>query len=43
VAAFFLKARIIKDQHPIPGAGQGQHLGDPLAVEGLLIPDHVGQ
>ena len=43
VAALFLKACIIKDQHPIPGAGQGQHLGDPLPVEGLLIPDHVGQ
>ena len=43
VPSLFLKARIIKDQHPVPFAGQGLHLGDPLAVEGRLIPDHVGQ
>jgi hypothetical protein len=28
---------------PLPRVGQGQHLGNPLPVERLLIPPHVGQ
>ena len=35
--------RIIKDEGPIPFAGERLHLGDPLPIEAGLIPDHVGQ
>src|ERR1700751_1552494 len=43
VAPALLKAGIIKDEHPIAFAGQGLQAGDPLPVEGVLIPDHLGQ
>src|SRR5215471_161624 len=42
VAPALLKSRIIKDEHAVPFAGQALHAGDALAVEGVLIPDHVG-
>src|SRR6516164_1333284 len=43
VTPALLKPRIIKDEHPIPVARQGLQAGDPLAVEGVLVPDHIGQ
>src|SRR6516164_567166 len=43
VPPLLLKAGVIKDEHPIAFAGQGLQAGDALAVEGVFIPDHVGQ
>ena len=37
------KAGIVEDQHPLADGGLGDHLLDPLAVEILLIPLHVGE
>jgi hypothetical protein len=43
MSPLLLKPRILKDEHAIPFAGQRPHPGDPLPVEGGLIPDHVRQ
>jgi hypothetical protein len=43
VPPLLLKAGIVKDEYPIPFAGYRQHPGDPLVIEGGLIPDHGGQ
>jgi len=43
VPPLFFKPGVLKDEDPIAFAGKCLQAGDPLPVEGGLLPDHIGQ
>ena len=37
------EAGVVEDQDGVALGGQGEHASDPLAVEVVFVPDHVGE